>query len=200
MSRPAEFDRREAIEVAMNEIWRNGYEACSVKKISEILGITRSSFYNAFGSREALFKEALDAYATIAPDKMLGEARDDESIAALLTRLFREVCRVRAADKESRGCMAVNCIAELVSVDPELGPYLEKAVRAKRKRLKELLRKAAANGEIADQHDLDAKALAVLNLLAGVNLMAKVVRNEKELWTAARAGLNGLGLLARPEG
>lgn len=194
MSRPAKFDRQEALEIVMNEIWRSGYEACSAKAISEKLGITRSSFYNAFGSREALFKEALDAYIANAPDKMLALSEKGESVSALFTRLFKEVCKVRAADPEARGCMAVNCIAELVGVDPVLGPYLEKAVRAKRKRLEQLLRQAADNGEIKDDGNLKAKALALFNLLIGINIMAKVVRSEKELWEAAKAGLIGLGL------
>ena len=59
MARPSKFDRQTAVELVMNDIWRSGFEANSVKAISEKLGITRSSFYNAFGSREALFLEAL---------------------------------------------------------------------------------------------------------------------------------------------
>jgi len=82
MPRPAKFDRQEALDVVMNEIWRSGYEACSAKAISEKLGITRSSFYNAFGSREALFKEALDAYIVSAPDRMLAMPREGESVTA----------------------------------------------------------------------------------------------------------------------
>jgi len=63
---------------------------------------------------------------------------------------------VAAADRQARGCMAVNGIAELVGVDPELGPYLKKAVRAKRRRLEQLLQRAAANGEIEDDGKLKA--------------------------------------------
>ena len=62
MGRPTSFNRDEAIETVMQEMWRNGYEANTVKALSERLGITRSSYYNAFGSREALFKLALEKY------------------------------------------------------------------------------------------------------------------------------------------
>ena len=48
MGRPAKFDRDKAIEIIMNEIWKKGYEACSVKALSEKLSITRPSFYHAF--------------------------------------------------------------------------------------------------------------------------------------------------------
>jgi TetR/AcrR family transcriptional repressor of nem operon len=198
IGRPAKFDRQAAVEVAMNEIWKNGLEACSAKALSEKLGITRSSFYNAFGSREALFQEALDLYFSISPDRVLAHVGADASVLEVLTRMFRDVCRVRAADLEARGCMAVNCVAELVGVDATLGPVMEDAVRHSLDRLERLLRRAAANGEIEDTGDLKRKALALQNLLIGLNVMSKVVRSEEELWTGVELTLKGLGLY-RPE-
>jgi len=194
MGRPVQFDRQAAVEMVMNEIWRNGFEANSVKAISEKLGITRSSFYNAFGNREALFLEALALYFSKSPDKALAMVDNDVSVLKVLTEVFREVCRSRAADPEARGCMAVNCVAELVGVDDTLGPVLEKAILGSLNRLENLLAQAAANGEIDDKGDLREKALALQNLLIGLNVMAKVVRAEDDLWAAARQTLDGLGL------
>lgn len=198
MGRPRKFDRQAAVEVAMNEIWRNGLEASSAKALSERLGITRSSFYNAFGSREALFKEALDLYFSRAPDRVLGDTGAAKSVLTVLTTMFREVCRVRASDPEAKGCLAINCVAELVGVDATIGPVLENAVRHSLDRFERLLRLAAANGEIRDTGDLRQRALALQNLLIGLNLMSKVVRSEEELWAGAELTLRGLGLY-RPE-
>jgi TetR/AcrR family transcriptional regulator, transcriptional repressor for nem operon len=199
MGRPPKFDRQAAVEVAMHEIWKNGLEASSAKALSERLGITRSSFYNAFGSREALFKEALDLYFRQAPDRVLAHVGADASVLAVLTRMFRDVCRVRAADPEAKGCMAINCVAELVGVDATLGPVMEGAVRDRLDRLETLLRQAAANGEIRDAGDLKQKALALQNLLMGLNVLSKVVRSEEQLWSGVELALKGLGLF-RPEG
>ncbi len=194
MGRPAKFDRQIAIEVVMNEIWRSGFEANSVKAISENLGITRSSFYNAFGSREAMFLEALELYFSQSPDNVLAMVDGEAGILKVLTQVFKEVCRSRAADPEARGCMAVNCVAELVGVDETLGPVLEKAILGSLDRLERLLGQAAANGEIEDKGDLREKALALQNLLIGLNVMAKVVRSEDDLWAATKQTLKGLGL------
>lgn len=197
MGRPAEFDRDQAVEIVMNDIWLNGFEACSIKAISEKLGITRSSFYNAFGSREALFEEALELYFKQTPDRVLAQAEGDIRIVPMLTKMFKDVCRARAADPQARGCMAVNCVAELVGVNESLGPMLERAVLGSLERLEHLLRRAAANGEIEDRGDLREKALALQNLLIGLNVMCKVVRSEKDLWRAARQTLKGLGVYGR---
>ena len=139
MGRPAQFDREQAVEIAMNEIWMNGFEACSIKAISEKLGITRSSFYNAFQSREALFEEALELYFSQTPDRVLAQVDSDIRIVPMLTKMFRDVCRARAADPQARGCMAVNCVAELVGVNEALGPMLERAVLGSLERLEHLI-------------------------------------------------------------
>jgi TetR/AcrR family transcriptional repressor of nem operon len=194
MGRPSTFDRTEAVEVAMNEIWRRGYEASSAKALSELLGINRSSFYNAFQSREALFLEALDLYFTRSPDRVLNDIPPDASILRTLTSMFREICRVRAADEDAKGCLAVNCLAELVGVDETLGPALADVFQRSLARLESLLRRAAARGEIKDGGDIREKALALKNLLVGLNLMSKVVRNEAELWSVAQQTLKGLKL------
>ena len=194
MGRPAKFNRHAAVEQVMHEIWRNGFEACSVKTLSEKLGITRSSFYNAFGSREALFLEALELYFTQSPDKALAEIDDTASVLKVLTGVFREVCRSRANEPEPRGCMVINCVAELVGVDETLGPVLEKAILASLDRLEHLLITAAQKGEIENKSDLREKALALQNLLIGLNVMGKVVRNEADLWATAKQTLEGLGL------
>lgn len=198
MGRPPKFDRQEAVEAAVQEIWSKGWDASSTKALSERLGITRSSFYHAFGSREDLFMEALRLYFTEAPDRVLEEDSPGASVPRVLTRMFREICRVRAADPEGKGCMATNCVAGLVGVDPTLGPLLQEAVMGKLGHLEALLRRATERGEIEDAGDLRAKALALQTLLIGLNVVSKVVRSEQELWASTALTLKGLGLYSAP--
>ncbi len=194
MGRPAKFERQAAVERAMNEIWRNGFQACSAKALSETLGITRSSFYNAFGSREQLFREALALYAERCPDRPLAAGNWNGSVLDLLAGTIHEVCRVRASDSEARGCMAVNSVAELVGVDDVLGPELERAVLGNVEQFEKLMHLASENGELPDEFDARTAALALQNLLLGLNVMAKVIHSEEDLWAAARGTLRGLGL------
>jgi len=198
MGRPTSFNRDEAIETVMQEMWRNGYEANTVKALSERLGITRSSYYNAFGSREALFKLALEKYFAPAPDRFLYGDVSDIPILELISQTFRDVARARAADPEKRGCLAINSVAELVGTHGELGPVLANAVMASAARFEELLNMAVENGELPAETDTHAKALALQNLLAGVNVFAKALGDEDELWLMAKTTLEGLGLYREP--
>jgi len=179
----------------MHEIWRNGYEASSVKALSEKLGITRSSFYNAFGSREALFRQAFAAYCEQSPDIALTRARQGALVLPLLANTFKAACAVRAGDRERRGCMAVNSVVELCNVHAELGPVLEEAILGSLARIEQLLEWAVEQGEIEAGRDLHALALALQTLLMGLNVICKVVSDEEELWQIARTTLRGLGLI-----
>ena len=194
MARPSNFDRNAAIETAMQEFWRHGYEASSIKKVSELLGITRSSYYNAFGSREDLFRLALNAYGAQSPDRMLESDPSGRSILELLTAMFREVCAVRAADPEARGCLYINSLCELGGSQSDLGRMLVQGFHNGAQRLEELLEIAVRNGELPDNADIHAKALCLQNLLIGLNTQSKAVRDEQELWLIARTTLEALGV------
>ena len=199
MARPSIFDREAAIEAAMQEMWRNGYEASSVKAVSEKLGITRSSYYNAFGTREDLFKEALAVYFAQSPDAVLHGGLPDMPILVLLTRTFRAICKARAEDPEARGCLAVNSLSELDTMHDELGVMIANAVLHSAARLEDLLKLAVSAGELAEQTDVQAMALALQNLLIGLNLFSKALRDEQELWLTASTTLKALDLYREDE-
>ena len=193
MGRPKEFDRDEAITTVMNEIWEHGYEACSAKSISEKLGITRSSFYNAFGSREDLFGEILEIYNGPTSDQAWFPIDDTASVLKAITEGIRKVCKARINDDSARGCLVINSIAELVSRNEQLGPVVQDVFRNNIEYLEKVLSVAAERGEI-ENRDLRVKALALQNVLIGLNVMSKVIRDEDELWAATKHSLQALEL------
>lgn len=194
MARPSKFDRAEAVETVMNEFWRNGVGSSSVKALSERLGITRSSFYNAFGTRDAVFNEAMTCYARNSPDWVLTEASQETPLKPLLTTMFRTIAHVRAADPDGRGCMIVNGVAELSGSDDTIGETLATALLGCLDRNEALIQAAVERGELDRTTDTRATALALQNLMLGMNVLSKVVRDEAELWAMAKTTLQGLNL------
>lgn len=192
--RPASFDRDKAIELAMNLFWDRGYLAVSAKELAEAMGIQRSSFYNSFGDREAVFREALTLYGQRAPDRMLDEIRPGDPVAPSLARMFRNLCRVRVADEQARGCLVVNSIGELVGVDSDVGPLIQRALQARQSVFTRLLQQAVDQQEIPAPANPTATAAALLAFLMGINTLSKVERDEQRLWEICRAFLADLGV------
>lgn len=195
MSRPKVFDREVAVQQVMDYMWQHGFEACSVQAMSNLLGITRSSFYNAFNSRETLFKEALGQYMATIPRASLGQLQQHPSASVLqaLTKELQDVCKLRTDDHLARGCFGVNSIIELVGRHQELGSMLEGAIKMSAQRFEKMLQLAQARGEI-EAGDLHTKAMALQNVVLGINIMSKAIRDEAELWSIAKLNLQGLGL------
>ena len=66
--RPREFDRGAALEAAMLAFWRKGFAATSMNDLCDVMDIRLQSLYAAFGSKEALYLEAVEHYVqTIGP-------------------------------------------------------------------------------------------------------------------------------------
>ncbi len=60
--RPREFDREAALAQATRLFWSRGFEATSISDLTKAMGIGSPSLYAAFGSKEALYAEALRYY------------------------------------------------------------------------------------------------------------------------------------------
>ncbi|GLR69798.1 TetR/AcrR family transcriptional regulator [Agaribacter marinus] len=194
MGRVAKFDRDKAIEKVMYELWQKGYEACSVKSLSETLEITRSSFYHAFGSREALFKEALTKYFEQSPAKAFNEGNKQTPIKALFTDTFKHICSVVASANSLKGCMLVNCTSELANIHPDLSPYISDANKSIMAQFEYLVNCGKERKEITEHANTKALALILQNLLNGIYMMSKVPGNEDNLWLMAEQTLKSVDL------
>ncbi len=192
--RPRGFKRQEAVNVAMNLFWKKGFRSVSVTDLAEAISIHRSSFYNSFGSREALFREVLALYGTQTPDALLDQVRPGEAVVPVIIAMLLELCHVRAADKESRGCLICNGVAELVGVDEEVGPFFEEAVKCRTGLIERLLKQAITQGEIPPLDDVAATANSFVAFLLGINVLSKVIRDEAQLWASCSKFLQHLGI------
>src|SRR3954464_5444793 len=62
--RPRTFDRDLALSSAMHLCWEHGFDATSLSQLKAAMGngISAPSFYAAFESKEALYREAVELY------------------------------------------------------------------------------------------------------------------------------------------
>src|SRR5438094_4245993 len=85
--RPREFHVKKALDRALKVFWRKGYQGASVLDLTKAMGINRPSLYAAFGSKEELFRKALDRYAT-GPAAYVRDALNEPTARAVAERLL----------------------------------------------------------------------------------------------------------------
>lgn len=113
--RPREFDEAKALEAALQVFWQKGYEAASLEDLTKAMGVSRSSFYGAFGSKQKLFQRALAHYSRNGLKNLqeVAGTADGDPVGAMLQALSNP-------QAGSRGCMLINCVTELAPNDAEV--------------------------------------------------------------------------------
>lgn len=192
--RPATFDRNTAINRAMNLFWLDGYLGVTARDLAKAMNIQRSSFYNSFGSKEQVFTEALQNYVQLAPDAVLDTIKPGQPVIAAIVASLRELCRVRAADKNARGCLVCNSVAELVGVDKKLGPILNDAVKRRIAVMEALFTQACDQNEFVPLTTIPDTARTFVTFSLGINVASKTIRSEAELWSICQTFLPGIGV------
>ncbi|MDN2703423.1 TetR/AcrR family transcriptional regulator [Janthinobacterium sp. SUN100] len=176
MGRPRTFDRQAAVEQAMFLFWQQGYESTSLSQLKASLGggISAPSFYAAFGSKEALFREAaqcyLDTFARVT------ECLWDDGLAprAAIELALRQSASMQSDAGHPPGCMvALGCMSAPTAEHAAVAAPLTQSRARTRAGFVRCVERGMAGGELPG--DMDAVALASVfdSFLSGVAIQTR---------------------------
>jgi AcrR family transcriptional regulator len=117
--RPREFDRRAALRRAMEVFWVRGFDACSISDLGDAMGINSPSLYAAFGSKEALFREAVELYVDGEGGAAVRQLLAHESVREDLRAFLRTLRRKAATTIAERFAHAKSTGELAASADPK---------------------------------------------------------------------------------
>ena len=163
--RPRQFAQADALQKAMEVFWRKGFEATSLDDLLAAMGLSKSSFYACFGSKQALYDEAIRAYA----DRFLVSMADMARSAADPMAAVQAIL-VSMADTQGglQGCFVVNTVTELALHDAELTAYCQDHIARMAQCVADLLVEAGFTPELAND-----RATAALALVFGLVTLRK---------------------------
>lgn len=127
--RPPTFDRAYALDLAIDEFRRRGYEGASMDQLADAMGITKPSIYRAFGDRKALFRAAVARYGariSIYWRGVLAECGDLPAFAEGF--LAAAVEWYLDPEVGIRGCLVLSTMG-MTAVDPDLRDDLADFIR-----------------------------------------------------------------------
>ena len=110
--RPMQFDPEQALQKAMLLFWARGYEATSTAQLMAAMGLSKSSLYQTFGSKDALFNLCLDRYGEMTAGYMRETLAQAESPKQFLLDLVEAIAGYHGEDGPN-GCLLVNSACEL---------------------------------------------------------------------------------------
>ena len=181
IGRPREFDRGAALEAAMLAFWRKGFAATSMNDLCDAMGVRSPSLYAAFGSKEALYREALERYVETVGPPVWGKLAEGATARASVEKLLLAATESLPQSPAS----PAGCMATLGAVCDEWPAGIADAVRKIRLDMLGMLRSrleaGAANGELPATTDIEGLSRFYLSVYQGMAVQARDGAGASEL-------------------
>lgn len=190
MSRPREFETEDALDRGMQVLWDRGYEATSLEDLLGAMDLSKSSFYETFGSKHDFLMAALARYI----DVVLGQLAKDLREGPARDAIFRSYERMLPPPNVSaRGCFVQNCAIELAQHDPEARERVREGLKRLERGYYRAVLRGQQSGEIGRKHDARALARFLVSSLNGIQVLSRAGFGRKDLLQIAELGLGALG-------
>lgn len=179
MARPIEFDIDVALEKAMQQFWKDGFEASSIQKLLAAMGINRGSLYASFGDKETLYKRCLDLY-----EKQLQEHIDaslgtiEDPIAAI--KAFFIPTR-KMSKMLSYGCFLANASSEMSHLNPALAKGINKRLNQVETQLSQCVSQAQEQKLLRDDTSAADLASFLMSVRSGLCLRGRIGQRKNKL-------------------
>ncbi len=184
--RPRGFALDDAIEAGQHLFHEHGYENVSVAALTEAIGITPPSFYTAFGSKGAFFRDALQRYSTtVVPlDHFLIPGHSPRTA---LGDMLTTAARAYSAHPQRRGCLILE---HAKAATTEWGMAATQIAGENRSRVQAFLEESdiPAPARVADY---------VATTMLGLSSAAREGWEEARLIAVAETALGGLDQLVQ---
>jgi TetR/AcrR family transcriptional repressor of nem operon len=181
MARTKEFDREEALRRAMKTFWDKGYDATSIPDLMAAMAISRSSLYDTFTDKQALFMEALDCYLHFLGQRHAAIFRDAVSVKEGLRAYLGDVIDLALDTDYPGGCFFINTAIAINTADEQVRAAVTRGIDKVERGLAAFLEQGKLRGEIGEDRDTLALARFVLGLICGLNVVARVRKDRKTL-------------------
>lgn len=196
--RPRTFDRDEALTSAMHLFWEHGFDSTSLSQLKAAMGggISAPSFYAAFESKEALYREALELYVQIYSD--VTRSLHDESIPprdAVYLAMHRSA-EMQCGRGHPKGCMVVlGTMGAWSSRNQDAGRLLREVRDRTRAGFGACVERGIKRGELRKTTDAKSLGAAFDGMFLGISVMArdsvpfamieKAILESMAMWDAA---------------
>lgn len=178
--RPRNFDRDEALMLALEVFWAKGYEGTQLVDLTAAMGINPPSFYAAFGSKMRLFCEAVSLYVeTIGATavKALDRGKTaQEGLRAMLNCNIDVACSSQAG-----GCLMVLGVVNNLPENAEACAYLKVEREKLRGLIRQRIRRGVAEGDLPADTNASALAAHFLGVTQAISFQARDGASKADL-------------------
>jgi AcrR family transcriptional regulator len=196
--RPIEFDRSVALHQAMKLFWERGYMGTSFDDLIDVMGISPSSFYNTFGSKERLYQEATEAYAAQSHEWFAAELEAATDTRTAFHRMLKKGAQEITRDDLPSGCMISLACTQvppaLEAVRQMMAGYRGGAEAA----MADRIQRGIDEGDVPHSVNVQALAAFYSALSRGMAVLARDGATRERLLEIVEIGMRAWPVAPRP--
>lgn len=191
MGRTRGFDVEEALDLALDLFWQQGYDSTPMQSLCRATGLQPGSVYAAFGSKRDLFVSVVRRYIETVSAEAIDRINGAPSGLQGLRAYFDHLVDAMVDGKRARGCLITNSLVEFAARDPELAAMFQVHLARLQTSFAAALAQARAEGQLRLGAGPESAGMLVA-VVQGMNVLAKSRPGRQALQEVADATLAGL--------
>ena len=173
MARSKQFDERQALAAAMLVFWEKGYEGTSISDLEQAMGLKRTSIYNTFGNKSAIFERVMTCYKESVMSALFAAMDAAPDIREGVRRLMNAALDIHFDEDNPGGCLVVLSLMESGQHDEQSLGSMQQTIHELKNALQARLNKAKKSGELSRHLDAGSTATTIATTMNGMMVMGK---------------------------
>ena len=182
------FNEDLALEKAMTVFWEVGYEPASIANLLKGMELNRGSFYNTFGSKQALFEKALEKYDHEYRQPMLAQLEVLDNPRLAIDSFFDLTVNQTVSDQQHKGCFLFNTATVIATHNEKIHKIVSNGVKEIEGFLRRCIEVGQARHDIPSTLSPEPTAKALLALIVSIRILGRGIFEETALHTIANQG------------
>jgi AcrR family transcriptional regulator len=187
--RPRTFDREQALRRAVDVFWARGYDGTTLEDLQAAMGgIAPPSFYAAFGSKDQLFREAVELYRETMSQRIMG-ALDKPSAREGIEGLLRAATEQFCSGSGPRGCLIVLGALNCTRANKDAHDHLYELRQQGPEIIRQRLVRAVSEGDLPSAAPVSEMTSFYTTVLHGLAVRARDGASSEALMAAVDAAM-----------
>lgn len=174
----------------MHLFWRKGY-AAPLGELTRAMGINAPSLYAAFGSKDELFREAVDHYCQYHGQDIWQGLNDRADVRDAIAHFLLATAQAYSTPGDPPGCLVVLGAPFALEADSAAHRELRARRQANLEELAARLRRGVEEGQLPPDFPVEAAAAFYLSVQTGMSVMARDGADRDMLLSVARGAMLG---------
>jgi AcrR family transcriptional regulator len=170
--RPRVLDREVGLDIAVRLFWERGYEGTSTADLTKAMGINPPTLYSMFGSKEELYRQALDFSVTRESRRRLEILNGPLPAYEALALYLYDIADGDTQPDKPRGCMVSTAVLQHAEENASIAQMTAALRERSMQTLKTRFDRAVEEGELPAETDTATFARFYGAIIQGMSAQA----------------------------